>query len=183
MKIEIERIHNKLFIKGGVEEIRIIQDYPDYFITSEGRVYSIKRGKFLKYHLSNTGYYRVHLSLNNKSRKILVHRLVAEAFINNTFNKPFVNHKDENKLNNRVVNLNWCTNSENQLHGTCVNKIKTKTGLKVIRIDNYNKELEFLTIHDAAKSIKENTSTSSISKCCKGILKTAYGYKWKYKNN
>ena len=142
-----------------------------------------RKGKMCKQSKSNLGYLTVGFTVNNKKINKYVHRLVAEAFINNTFNKPFVNHKDENKLNNRVVNLNWCTNSENQLHGTCVNKIKTKTGLKVIRIDKYNKELEFLTIHDAAKSIKENSSTSSISKCCKGILKTAYGYRWKYKNN
>ena len=84
-----------------------------YTVNSMGKVFSIKTGKEKKKLISNAGYYRVHLFNKGKGKIILVHRLVAEAFIPNPKNLPCVNHIDGNKLNNRVTNLEWVTSSEN----------------------------------------------------------------------
>jgi hypothetical protein len=86
-----------------------------YTIHSNGQVYSNKSKKFLKPIIEN-GYYRVGLSFNGKSKTYKLHRLIAECFIEKVEGKTQINHKDCNKLNNDVSNLEWCNNSENQLH-------------------------------------------------------------------
>ncbi len=88
-----------------------------YYITDDGKVYSLKssKQKELKQH-PHKGYMRVWLSNHNKSSAWLVHRLVANAFISNPDNKPQVNHKDGNKQNNRLENLEWVTREEQELH-------------------------------------------------------------------
>lgn len=86
-----------------------------YYVSSDGDVISLKRGKILKPQIRRN-YYSVSLSKNNKWRSYPIHRLVAEAFIPNPNNYPQVNHKNSNKLDNRAENLEWCTVSENKLH-------------------------------------------------------------------
>ena len=76
----------------------------------------IKKGKILKPFKTKKGYLRCDLRVNGKRKNVAVHRFVALAFIPNIENKPQINHKDGNKENNRVENLEWCSNSENQLH-------------------------------------------------------------------
>lgn len=92
-----------------------LEDYPTYRIYSNGRVYNEKTGKFLKVHFDSCGYRHVTLYKGTKkSRKTFkVHRLVAQVFIPNPLNLPEVNHKDENKSNNDVSNLEWCTRKYN----------------------------------------------------------------------
>lgn len=72
--------------------------------------------KLIKGEICKNGYIRIHVSDKGKQYKFLVHRLVAEAFIENECNKPCVNHKDGDKSNNEVSNLEWCTYSENETH-------------------------------------------------------------------
>ena len=87
-----------------------------YKITSLGDVYSVTRKKFIYQSIDRYGYKQCLLYNNGKHKTKKVHRLVAEAFIENIDNKPQINHKDGNRTNNRIDNLEWCTNSENQLH-------------------------------------------------------------------
>ena len=99
-----------------LEQFKDIKENTDYQITSWGRVYSKRKGDFLKPFISGKGYLKV--DLYDKGRYIhrKVHRLVAEAFVPNPYMKPQVNHIDGNKLNNSYTNLEWCTNQENCIH-------------------------------------------------------------------
>lgn len=103
-------------------------DYEEYDIHPDGTVVSYKRKtpRVLKYDTTEH-YHRVKLFKGNNSRKLLVHRLVAECFIPNPLNLPEVNHKDGNKLNNHIDNLEWCTHKENTQHAY---DIGLNTGLK-----------------------------------------------------
>lgn len=105
-----------------------IKGYPKYWVFSTGMIYN-SEGLLLKQHLHTRGGkrkpgLRVALSHKNKRKFISVHRLVALAFIPNPKNKPTVNHKDGNRLNNRVSNLEWATYSENIIHAYATGLIK-----------------------------------------------------------
>lgn len=93
-----------------------IKNWENYTIDEFGNVKNSKTNKYLKGALNNKGYLRVELHKNKKLKKFFVHRLVAEYFIENPLNKKQVNHKDGNKQNNRVDNLEWVTNQENRNH-------------------------------------------------------------------
>ena len=90
----------------------------DYLISDKGKVFSIKRKslKLLKSTKSSSGYRKVRLSINGKIYNRTIHRMVAETFIPNPKNKKEVNHKDGNKSNNNVSNLEWTTRKENAIH-------------------------------------------------------------------
>lgn len=85
-----------------------------YLVSEKGDILNVKRNKLRKHDINKKGY--KWLKLQNFNKKWLVHRLVATLFIPNPDNKPQVNHKDGNKLNNHYSNLEWCTNYENHLH-------------------------------------------------------------------
>lgn len=100
-----------------------IEDFEGYQISNLGRVKSLsyhrtKRERILQQYISKVGYCVVHLCKNGKKRTLLVHRLVAMAFIANPNDKPEVNHIDECKTNNHVDNLEWMTHKENMNYGT-----------------------------------------------------------------
>lgn len=116
-------------------EIFLETKYPGYLISNLGRVKS--KTKILKTRINGGGYERTNLSSH---RAVLVHRLVAEAFIPNPNNLPFVNHKDGNKLNNRADNLEWCTTSQNHKHAYRTGLRKNKTGQDNV-LSNYSNDL------------------------------------------
>ena len=87
-----------------------------YQVSNLGRVKSVKRNKILSQKHNWDGYLRIQLWRNNKNKYVSIHRLVAEAFIENPNKKPFINHIDGNKQNNNVDNLEWCTQKENIKH-------------------------------------------------------------------
>ena len=104
-----------------------------YKISSKGRVLSLgnnknRKDKILK-HWDQTGYPAVDLNKNGKSVKRLIHRLVAIHFIDNPFDLPVINHKDNDKYNYSIDNLEWCLQSDNALHYK--RRAQTVTGLRI----------------------------------------------------
>lgn len=128
------------------------------------------------------GYYQIRLCKNGKRKCYQVHRLVANAFIENPNNFPQVNHKDENKLNNIYTNLEWCSVSYNNTYGTRLDRVikKNKLRREVIKYDiDGNYIAEYLSVSEAARQNK--TNPSCICSCCQGKIKTSKGYVYKYK--
>lgn len=142
-----------------------------YEVSSLGRVKSLPRGKQWPYRqthnnirvlrLKANGYLFVNLSKNNEVKWIAVHRLVAMAFLPNPLGLPCVNHKDENKLNNCVENLEWCTYRYNANYGTARERQKTS------RANNPNDYI-------ARKRVGEMNSKSVRQLTPDGILITTY---------
>lgn len=111
-----------------IEEYRKLKEYPMYRIYNTGRIYSEYLKKFIHQHDDNSGYLQVTLRGINGRRTVKVHILIALAFIPNPYNKSEVNHKDCNKYNNRVTNLEWVTKHENMIHAS-INSYKKRENL------------------------------------------------------
>lgn len=159
--------------------------YPDYSVDTEGNVWSIgynntKEIKKLKQRKIKGGYLRVMLTINNKPKQYLVHRLVALAFIQNTNNYKEINHKNEDKTDNRVENLEWCDRSYNNNYGNRLTKFANSISKSVIQ---YTLDGVFVREWKSIAEIgrEKGYDTSYISKCCRGIYKTSHNFIWKYK--
>lgn len=98
-----------------MNKLKVLDLFSGYTIREDGVVTS-RFGRVIKQQVGGLGYVRVELWENGKGRKYLVHRLVAQAFIPNPERKPQVNHIDGDKSNNKISNLEWVTQSENQIH-------------------------------------------------------------------
>ena len=118
----IKVIHNEIWKPIYIKNMKT-----NYEVSNHGRIKN-KKGKIIKFQLNKHGYLRVQLVINDKRYRRSVHRLVAKAFIENKLNKPEVNHKDGNKLNNNVYNLEWVTRSENMKHAYENNLHKIQSG-------------------------------------------------------
>lgn len=153
-----------------------------YQVSNFGRVKSLNYHrmsfeKILKQFYKN-GYYFVTLVKNKIHISYLVHRLVAQAFIDNPDNLPQVNHKDENKLNNSVDNLEWCDASYNINYGNRNKRVAIKKSKKVYQYDlNGNLIKEWSSITECEK---EGFNRSNIINCCQGKRKKHKGFKWSY---
>ena len=168
--------------ENKMEIFRDIPGYPYYQISNLGRVWSKKRQIYLKTHKNNSGYFQVCLrAINGKSKKELVHRLVALAFIPNPHNKPTVNHKDENKDNNRVENLEWCTNEYNINYGTHNERVANAIRIDIYSVDKDGNIEHFHGVREAGRQISGRESGYvHISDALKGRRKTAFGRRWFY---
>jgi hypothetical protein len=175
------------------EEIwKIIEDFPNYEVSTFGNIKNTTTNKILKPSLNSSGYNRCTLINNFKKTISTIHRVVAETFIQNPENKPTVNHKDRNRINNKLENLEWATHLEQNLHKTKSTKIRGHA-LKVLRICNktnvtleiYNslKEASEWVINNNLSKIKNNNYKSVMSKISAVInnkinCNTSFGYKW-----
>lgn len=159
-----------------------------YQVSSEGRVASLpKEGSgghkdiiYLKPNKDKDGYLLVDLYKNSKRTKYKIHRLVANAFIPNPNGLLQVNHIDEDKTNNNLYNLEWCNASYNSNYGNGkINRVLNKQ--KAIYQLNQNRE--FIKEWSSAKEIEDTLgyNHSNITNCCRSKLKSAYGFKWVYK--
>ena len=167
-----------------------------YQISNLGRVYSLggrimgrmnnrykNKPRFIKPHMRN-GYSHACLKKDGKQYHLKIHRLVAMAFIPNPNNLPFINHKDENKTNNTVENLEWCTAKYNLNYGTHNERmIETKSNNPIKQID---KDGNVIAIFRSSREVERNLGFNhhSITNCCKHKYgyKSAYGYKWEFVN-
>lgn len=169
------------------EEWKNIAGYEGiYQISSLGRVKNIKNGRIKKQIINKYGYLQVSLWKNNKNKMKRVHRLVAEAFLNNP--KPHIydciNHKDENKLNNCVENLEWCDRKYNNnygMHNLNIAKSHSKPVLQYTLNGEFVKEWESATAASKALGFPQ----SAINWCCtkKKKYNSCKGFLWKYKND
>lgn len=170
-----------------------------YQVSNLGRVKSLKRkvyagrgrmrwedgGILSSYRNNGNGYKIVGLNKESKVKNKYIHRLVAEAFLENPNNLPYVNHKDENKANNCVENLEFCTAQYNCTY----NNLHIKNGAKkinnpsiskkIFQLDDNNNIINmFPSVAEASRQFK--VSNQAISDCLRGIQKHSAGYKWKY---
>lgn len=186
-----------------MEEIwKDIDEYKGiYQVSSLGRVRSLDRydackrfqtrmlkGQILKPLATKGGYFRVALMVTNNRKYCLIHRLVAKAFIANPDNHPCINHIDENKSNNSVANLEWCTYKYNNTYGVgaqqrIVSRRNSIKGKKAV--GQYTKDGKLIntykSICDAARSISHilKSPKSAIWSVCTGRKKSCAGYVWK----
>jgi len=135
-----------------IKDLKPITGFENYLIDCSGKVFSLKSNKYLKPGDNGRGYFKVNLWRNGRQYTITIHRLVAQAFLPNPDNKSFINHKDGNKLNNTVSNLEWVTPAENNQHAYDIGlrKWSPNSGRKLIPINVYDyKTGEFKSTHDS----------------------------------
>ena len=191
---------------------RPVKNYETYYeVSSYGRVRSVDRivtysngrkhlhkGKIIKPAKVCDGYLQIQLWKSGKVKQVLIHRLVAQAFLPNPDNLPQVNHKDENKTNNRVFlnkdgsvelkksNLEWCDGKYNVNYGTAIKRMREKKlnspklSKPVLQIDLETNQIiaEYPSVAEALRQL--NISQGHISECCRGERKTYKGFKWCY---
>ena len=157
-----------------------------YQVSNLGRIKSLPRNgtvkeqKILKQTLDTNGYLTIGLHKNNKAKKINIHRIVAETFVANINNYNIINHKDGNKQNNRVDNLEWCTQKHNI-------KEAIRLGLQIPYnkkpVFQYDKNGNFIKKYNSVCEAERKTKIfqSNISKCCLKQRHSAGGFVWRYK--
>ncbi len=148
-----------------------IEGYEElYQVSNFGRVKSLINNIIMIPNIDNKGYYKIDLRKKGKTTRYSIHRLVAQAFISNPDNLPFINHIDENPSNNHVDNLEWCTPQYNSEYSN------SKT---ISQFDlNGNFIQKFTNINKVARDL--NIPSADISRVCKGKLNTSGGYLWRY---
>lgn len=156
--------------------------------TKNGYTY-VLNGRILRQNIRQNGYAGVILCKNGVYKPLSVHRIVAETFIPNPNNYPQVNHKDENKVNNRVDNLEWCTISYNVNYGTANvgRSYKHRNHPSISRrVGMYDKDGNLLRIFQSGSEASRQTGVhvSCLLRCCRHEKNrpTAGGYKWEYIN-
>ena len=153
----------------------------NYSVSDDGQVRNDKTNRILS-QSTQQDYKHVTLSIDGKQKRMRVHRLVAEVFLDNPQNKPYVNHKDGNRGNNSVENLEWATPAENTQHAVL-------TGLFVSGVakpvNQYSLDGQLMMTFPSATEASRQTGTAQekITMCCKRQRETANDYQWRYVND
>ena len=175
------------------EEWRDVVGYEGlYQVSDQGRVKSLERKvkhwrggeriqkeRILKTYIDRDGYLKLRLCAGGKSRLFFVHRLVCQAFHENSGNKPQINHINEIKTDNRACNLEWCTCKENINHGSRNERVAKALGKP---IGQYKLDGQLIKVWPSAAIVERQTGFSQgyIWGVANGKYKQAYGFTWKY---
>ena len=176
-------------------EWRDVVGFPSYEVSNDGKVRGKRYGIVRKLHDNGYGYYVVSLWKGNTTKRKKVHRLVAEAFIPRESESLVVNHKNGNKHDNRVENLEWITQKENLRHAfvtglkpitetqrEACRKTMKKVGVnhvrRVVSTDADGAETLYDSVKEAADAF--GITKSAITLCCRGKNKTCRGMEWRY---
>lgn len=158
-----------------------IPGFSKYCIDREGNIYNKEtKNKISTFaDINGNGYIRIALTPNGQTetQKYYLHRIISLVFIPNPNNLPFVNHINENKRDNRIENLEWCTQSDNMKHSAKMKELSRK-------VQVYDLDGELLETFDSVKEAAEKTGANhtQIIHVCAGRRKTAGEFKWKYAN-
>lgn len=154
-----------------MKEWKVVKGFEKYHVNCKGEVLS-PQGKILKPFIGGAGYLQVTLWNNCQKKKFYVHRLVADAFVDNPCGYKEINHKDGNKKNNSATNLEWCSRKENLLHSyyTLCNRVKAVKCLET--------GVVYPSIHEAAR--QTGVPRNGISMCCDGRQQKAGKLHWGY---
>ena len=160
-------------MKNTKEIWKKIDGYDGYEVSKQGRIKNTMTGRILKPQDNGGGYEQVTLCKDGKSKKLQVHRLVAQAFIDNPNDLETVNHIDEDKHNNNVENLEWLSSGDNTRYSQSkqVNQYDLQSGRLICT---------YSSLSDCCRITGFNQST--ISMACRGMYKRAYDYIWRYKD-
>lgn len=173
---------------GSMERWKAIRGFEGKYEVSDAGNIRNASGMVMKRKRNNRGYVQACLWKDGVAHYFLLHRIVAEAFIENPDELPQVNHKDEDKENNAADNLEWCTNLYNRRYGTGYQRSCEKHGYKALarlnskRVLQYTTDGKLVAEHPSVMQAQKSTGVgeSSIRFCCYGKYKQAGGYVWKY---
>jgi DNA-binding protein len=200
---EMDKLFRQVSVKDNECEIwRPIPDFEQYYeVSNKGSIRSVDRhvvdargsiksfrGKILKSAKNNYGYLNVCLKIRGKniSKSVLVHRMVAMVFLPNPNHKDTVNHKDFDKTNNEVKNLEWCTHQENMDHmfkGKAPKRYKRGENYFARPVSQFDINGNHIRDYDCiADATDHGFSSSHITRVCKGQRNTHKGFIWKYTN-
>lgn len=150
-----------------------------------GRGYRVIKERIMKTYDNGYGYLFVYLTKDGEQEKCYIHRLVAEAFLENPDNLPEVNHISEDKTDNRLSNIEWCSHIYNQNYGTRNKRIAEamtnhpKLSKAVIGINKVSGLIvEFSSAHEASRQL--GIDQGHITDCLKGRYKSSGGFYWMY---
>lgn len=178
---------------GAVEEWMAVKGYEGYYeVSNFGNIRSVERevlckngtSKHLNSHTMSqsthykNGYKSVILTVGCEKKRVLVHRIVAQAFLPNPKNLPEINHIDEDKTNNRLSNLEWCTHEYNNRYGTKRERLAKRRNKSVRQFKDGVLIAVYESATIAAKAI--NGTQGGVSSCCRGDFPTYKGFIWEY---
>lgn len=154
---------------------RDLKGHEQYSVSSRGRIKNKKTGRVYVGSVNNHGYVRFDLCENGKRFVVAAHRAVAETFLQPSPGRGYVNHKDGDKTNNSIDNLEWCTPKENSVHAYTIlgRQAHNKKAVKCI---------ETGVVYESAMEAERKTGIKNgcINRCCTGQRKSTNGLKWEY---